>query len=94
LWALFAACLGAGLGAGLAGSGAGSGTIAAGVVAVSGMVGADGGALVSRMSRRLRRVSRLKIELMEFQREAFGGDLADSDTRAGSLHNYGVAQPF
>ena len=67
MWALFAACLGAGLaaclgarfdaglgarlgavlGAGLAVSGASSGTIAAGVIAVSGVVGAGGGALVS-----------------------------------------------
>jgi hypothetical protein len=42
--ALFAACLGAGLGTGLAGLGADSGTIAAGVVAVPGMIRPNRGA--------------------------------------------------
>jgi hypothetical protein len=63
------------LGAGLVGSGAGSETIA---TAVSGMVRADGGALVPRMSRRLGRVSRLEIEIMEFRREALGGGFGRS----------------
>ena len=56
-----------------AGSETGLATIAAGVVAVSGKVGADGGALIPRASRRLGRVSRLEIEIMEFRREALGG---------------------
>jgi hypothetical protein len=46
--------------------------VAAGVAAVSGIVGADGGALVSNRSRRLGRVSRLKIKIIDYRREVVG----------------------
>ena len=76
LWAVFAAYLGAGLAGSEAGSGAssgaGSGIVTAGVAAVSGMVRADGGALVSNRSRRLGRVSRLEIEIIDCRREVVG----------------------
>jgi hypothetical protein len=61
LWTVFAAYLGAGL----IGSGADSVIITVGVAAVSGTIRADGGALIFNRSRRLGRIFRLKIKIID-----------------------------